>query len=221
MATGRLKMRGYTVLAAARAIAPIRLRQPRFQKRLLERMQLRWLTPEFAKAAAAVAADEVLNRPLHFGAGVRLLRRHRSHVALLTTSAATAHGFDVSLHQPLLEPAVIEATAELGGPFGWAYRPALLREVFSDVVPAAVIARTDKADFTDATFGPESRAFAESWDGNGLDTSLVIPEALRAAWLAPTGNALSLLALQQAYVASRGRELNGLGGGPDEPMTQA
>jgi hypothetical protein len=64
-----------------------------------------------------------------------------------------------------------------------------------------VLARRQKAHFNASRFGPVSREFARTWDGRGLDTSLVDPVAVRAAWLADVPPAATAMLLQQAWLA--------------------
>jgi asparagine synthase (glutamine-hydrolysing) len=73
--------------------------------------------------------------------------------------------------------------------------------VAGDLLPPAVTTRTTKAVFTSGVFREPSRAFARTWDGTGVDPTLVDPELLRATWLAPEPDARSFLLLHQAWLA--------------------
>jgi hypothetical protein len=53
----------------------------------------------------------------------------------------------------------------------------LLRELFADLLPAAIVERRGKVGFNNAFFGVHTRAFAERWDGTGT------PEGVDARWL--------------------------------------
>jgi asparagine synthase (glutamine-hydrolysing) len=83
-----------------------------------------------------------------------------------------------------------------------------MRLLFGDDLPADVVRRTTKANFTLAYFRGATRAFARRWDGRGLDEELVDPERLRDALLSPVVDPRAALALQAAWVDSvaRGRE---------------
>jgi asparagine synthase (glutamine-hydrolysing) len=81
-----------------------------------------------------------------------------------------------------------------------------MTELFGDLLPEPVLARTSKASFGGVFWGQASRRFAQEWDGTGLETSLVDAEALRAEWLAPVpvyGSALPLHAAWLAHHAER------------------
>jgi hypothetical protein len=78
-----------------------------------------------------------------------------------------------------------------------------MRGLFADLLPDSVLARTSKATFTEAYFGPMSRRFAREWDGRaGIDPTIVDSEALRSIWLSPRPNFLTTTLLQAAWLAS-------------------
>jgi hypothetical protein len=66
-----------------------------------------------------------------------------------------------------------------------------------------VLERSTKAIFTDAVFAEHTHEFARQWDGYGVDTALVDPEALREKWLSASPYAPSMALIQQAWLASR------------------
>ena len=66
-------------------------------------------------------------------------------------------------------------------------------------------ARVSKASFGGVFWGPESRRFAEEWDGTGLADELVDGAALRTAWRAPVPVYGSALPLQAAWLFDRTR----------------
>ena len=54
-----------------------------------------------------------------------------------------------------------------------------------------------------AVFTRRTREFARRWNGSGVDTDLVDPEALRDTWLSVDPHAPSMSLLQQAWLAQR------------------
>jgi asparagine synthase (glutamine-hydrolysing) len=52
-----------------------------------------------------------------------------------------------------------------------------MRHLFGDLLPRAVLERSTRAIFTDAVFTEHTREFARQWNGDGVDTDLVDPEA--------------------------------------------
>jgi asparagine synthase (glutamine-hydrolysing) len=57
---------------------------------------------------------------------------------------------------------------------------------------------------TDVAWGPGARSFADSWDGRGLDDTLVDPDRVREEWAKPRPNARSLSCLHQAWLVAQG-----------------
>jgi asparagine synthase (glutamine-hydrolysing) len=72
---------------------------------------------------------------------------------------------------------------------------------FGELLPERVLTRSDKAVFTEVSSGYEARAFAENWDGSGIDESLADPEVVRSVWLSERPSMQSLTMLQAAYLA--------------------
>jgi asparagine synthase (glutamine-hydrolysing) len=97
----------------------------------------------------------------------------------------------------------VASYADFGGRWGGINRAAGTRLLAAGLLPDAIISRRDKAYFNASRFGPVSREFARTWDGRGLDDSLVDPAELRAAWLAQVPPAATVMLLQQAWLASR------------------
>jgi hypothetical protein len=52
-------------------------------------------------------------------------------------------------------------------------------------------------------FTEHTRELARRWDGDGVDTALVDPEALRNNWLSASPHAPSMALLQQAWLATQ------------------
>lgn len=82
-----------------------------------------------------------------------------------------------------------------------------METLFGDLLPEAVTRRRDKASPVGVFFGRESRRFADSWDGSGIEPALVDPDALRATWLEPVPDERAALLLQSAWLLeSRGSQ---------------
>ena len=78
-----------------------------------------------------------------------------------------------------------------------------MTQLFGDLVPAAVRGRATKAVFNSPVWGPGTRAFARSWDGGGVDPTLVDVDRLRDEWQAPDPDFRSLLLLHTAWLAGQ------------------
>lgn len=103
--------------------------------------------------------------------------------------------------EPFLDPrffAAVEVVAPRGG---FPSRQAAMEMLFSDLLPPPIARRTTKATFTEVFWGPDSRAYAQRWDGGGLDHSLVAPDRLRREWSKRRPDFRSATALQAAWLA--------------------
>ena len=62
-----------------------------------------------------------------------------------------------------------------------------------------------KATFNGAFWSVHARAFAERWNGDGVDTGLVDADEVRCGWVAeqPPPNACGVV--EQAWLATEGR----------------
>jgi hypothetical protein len=109
---------------------------------------------------------------------------------------------------PLLDLGFLAALGRFLGRRGVGGRTAVMRALFSEVLPEKVLTRDTKATFGDAFCGPFTRALTAGWDGAGLDPELVDPDALRDFWgdcseLRPLG--LTALLSQAIWLAREDR----------------
>ena len=183
---------------------------PRRFRRLVLRRELPvrpWLTEAARRAFERRWLDVASAEPATWSGYLRWLARRRT-MASVRRSLGVALGERgaVGVH-PLLDRGFLAALASDGGRTGLGGREALLRLLAGDVLPQEIIARRSKAHFHHAYFRGPSRAFARRWDGAGLDPALVDPERLRQAWLGRWPRGSSALALQAAWLASTGDEL--------------
>jgi hypothetical protein len=80
-----------------------------------------------------------------------------------------------------------------------------MRRFFGDLLPEPVLARTTKASFDEAFWNRHSRAFAASWESEGVDVEIVDVAALGREWSSPAPNPRSYLLFQAAWLErSRG-----------------
>ncbi len=125
--------------------------------------------------------------------GVWVLQHNARHVR--------AH-FGVTLHSPLMDPNFLAVLAATVPRLRWINRSELIARYFATLLPAEIVERRSKAEFSDAYFAAPTRRFARSWDGRG------IPEQADAEWLkqhwstAPRVHGGSTLLLQRAALAA-------------------
>ena len=111
--------------------------------------------------------------------------------------------FGVQVVHPFLDPVFLAALARDGASRGYPDRTAAMHALFDDVLPDPMLHRRSKAYFDHVLWGTHSRRFAESWDGRGIDTSLVDPGLLRAEWVRPLPRFTAAPLLQAAWLSTR------------------
>ncbi|HET8643288.1 MAG TPA: asparagine synthase-related protein [Pseudonocardiaceae bacterium] len=178
----------WRLVAACAAPAPV--------GRRLARGHAGWLRPALRRAAPPEPV-----RPLRWDRSVRAALAPRAVMIGNRTRARIAADNACELVEPLGDPGFVASYAAFGDRWGGLTRGAGTRLLAGGLLPEPVIARRQKAHFNASRFGPLSREFARTWDGGGLDTSLVDPVALRAAWLADVPPAATAMLLQQAWLA--------------------
>jgi asparagine synthase (glutamine-hydrolysing) len=161
-----------------------------------------WLRPAARGRLAKLMRDLAAAQPRRWDAWLASYARQRHHRLGATSLAVLAAPHGVTVVHPLLAPEVLAALAEHRGALGYPNRTAAMGDLFGDLLPAAVIERSSKAEFGAAVWRSRARAFARSWDGSGVPDELVDPTQLRAAWSAPNPLFGSMTLLHLAWLAS-------------------
>jgi hypothetical protein len=162
-----------------------------------------WLTPAAERAGRRALAAWEAAEPRRLRARLRHVRAAR-YLRIGTDSLdRLARDCGAAIAHPLLDTRVWGAVA--AGPTH-ADRTAAMRAVFGPLLPAELLARTDKACFDELFFHEHSRAFAARWSGTGVPAELVDAGALRRHWLGDAPRAQSFSLLQAAWLADRGQE---------------
>jgi asparagine synthase (glutamine-hydrolysing) len=159
-----------------------------------------WLRPSATRALRRrYAAD------LRFGNSWRAdLEAHltsRYCEVVRSTFGLFAADAGAMLVEPFLDSRYVRAVGHHAPRDGFASRGEAMAVHFGELLPERVLTRSDKAVFTEVSSGYEARAFAENWDGSGIDESLADPEVVRSIWLSERPSMQSLTMLQAAYLA--------------------
>ncbi|MBA2954240.1 hypothetical protein GON03_07895 [Nocardioides sp. MAH-18] len=187
---------------AAYAVLP-RPGRRRFARRASQASpQHRWLRPAAFEQHVRLLSADMAAEPLDYGAATRAIPRQRAFATIVHNHTAAAAEYGVRASDPLLDPRFVAALARFGGHTGLLGRTATMQALFSDVLPAAVLARTTKASFNRAHAGEATREFARTWDGSGVDEDLVDPEQLRRVWLSDRPTMATGVLLHSAWLAS-------------------
>lgn len=200
--TGRRRPTMRDGTRVAFAVAPQWMRQRVFQHRAWE---VPWLLPARQRDFQREIARSQASEPRRWDHWIDWFGNHRSlHLAMESMTALT-RDVDALLVQPLAEPGVLAALRGAGRARGIGDRTNLMRSLFDTLLPDVVLARPDKAQFGPAFRGVPSRAFARDWQGDGVDTDLVDPEALKREWQSESMNSRSALLMQAAWLHLHGR----------------
>lgn len=193
-------------LAQALAPAPWRQRVLRRVEGATAELELPWLRPDLRDAFVTQTLAEHARHPLSHAADTARLAGRRAITVGLHNQNLLAREHGVHMVHPLMELSFVRALQRFGGHLGvrWLSRTEMLRMLGSDLLPDEVLTRTSKATFNGAAINVHARAFAQRWDGSGVDTDVVDPEVLRSTWLSDTPHAGSFALLQAACLAEAG-----------------
>lgn len=177
-----------------------------FRTRWAERranIDLEWLTPagneelqSRRRRAARATPNSVVGATEVYLAG-----RYRECVDATMQTFAQASA--VCLIEPFYDAGFVRAFAAAAPRRGYSSRADALRVCFADRLPEDVISRTSKAEFSGPLWTDETRAFAESWDGAGIDPALAVPELVVRGWQSPRPDVRLAVLLQAAWLATR------------------
>jgi asparagine synthase (glutamine-hydrolysing) len=196
-------LRRSSVRAAVAALAPANTRAARLEQQVTT-ASMPWIRPPLLSELSRRFHEGARTEPLSFASSVRMVPRRRSFALLAHNQRLLAEDADVVFVSPLLDQDVVEMLAREGGWLGRGDRTAALRALASDLLPDAVLSRTTKAEFGGAFWAGHARGFAERWTGDGVDGSLVDPDALKRLWCSDDHHALTSALLQQAWLADVG-----------------
>ncbi|NED99596.1 asparagine synthase-related protein [Phytoactinopolyspora halotolerans] len=186
--------------ACAWSMAPAPVRRARTRTAVVREDDRPWLTPSARRDHVRRIADDDAAEPLRWDRATWWVGHQRASSVLFDNYAALAAEYDVSVHHPLADATFLASLARTGGYWGYPGRTALMRMLFSDLLPDEILRRTSKAGFDRAFMGETTREFARVWDGSGVNAALVDPDALRASWLSERPSTMSGLLLQSAWL---------------------
>lgn len=170
-----------------------------------------WLRAEAREEYQRQLAEEVAAEPLVWAQSLWWHLSWRSVQVASANLGLLAREQGTELYQPLLDPGFVASFGHTAGPLGHRGRTNAMRSVFAGLVPDEVLARTTKPDFTSAVFGDWTKDFVTHWDGSGVDTAVVDPEALGRAWQTASPPAGTSLLVQQAWLSKVGAHGTGRG----------
>lgn len=195
----RAPMRGYVGRRAVGALPPS------LRRRALERQVYlpHWLHQDAHRAYAEFRAASWATEPWRWDDRMRWYWRRRYVWGLQRSMALLAAEVDAEVIHPLLDGDFIAALGFTGGRDGLGDRTAIMRRVFGDLVPDALLTRDTKAFFDDVFWTPETRGFAARV-GDVAYPDLVDLDRAKAEWQRQVPNFGSALLLQATWLRTRG-----------------
>ncbi|HEY4826060.1 MAG TPA: asparagine synthase-related protein [Solirubrobacteraceae bacterium] len=210
----RRKPRRRDLVRLAGAAVPSWIRWVARPSLLKDPEEMDWLRPA-ARRRLDRLARRGFEEPVGWRTAVRQAAARRDVILPLRTMERLAQAGGHRIEAPLLDAKFVGALARAGGRGGWGGRTATMNALARELLPEDVLGRASKAHFNRVFFGEETRAFAESWSGRGLDETLVDPEALRREWLSEVPDFRTSLLLQSAWLTDHALEPPAVGGHRD------
>jgi asparagine synthase (glutamine-hydrolysing) len=163
--------------AALHELSPHAARQRGFAAAALDGYGPWWLEEGPRRELCRLIAAELADEPLD---PARFPRYHLSLArvwVVVDNLRAIAARYGLQWEAPLLDPAVAASIARSTPRHAYLGRAALLDRYFTELLPGRIRHRESKALFTDAHFGPSTRAYLAEWSGDGA------PDGVDVDWL--------------------------------------
>ncbi|WP_320064766.1 asparagine synthase-related protein [Micromonospora sp. RTGN7] len=141
-----------------------------------------WLRPEAARELRRAFGAEQRAEPRRLAGRIAWHLRRRDLTMTRASLAVVSVDLDVLAVTPLLDDGFAAALAAHPGRLRSPSRRELLADIVDPQLPPLVVAPRRKATFDEVFFRAATREFVRSWDGTGVDESLVDVEALRREW---------------------------------------
>ncbi len=144
-----------------------------------------WLRPAALRALVA-RGEGPLAQPRRWDRFIDHYVGRRRTTATSRSLRALAQPYDALVVQPFLSRSVTAALAREGEAAGLGGGEAIRRWLYGDIVPDVVLRRPHTTtEFGSVLWATRCRAFAESWNGAGVDPDLVDAARLREIWRGP------------------------------------
>jgi hypothetical protein len=163
----------------------------------------RWLRPAAARRVRRGLRREHRARPVRYDGRPGWVTRRRDLELTQMSLALLGRDTSTQVVHPLLDPGFLKAICSLGlSPDSAGGRAGLLGRVFGGSYPEAVLRFRPKATFGEVFWRSHTRSLLASWDGGGVDPSVVDPVQLRREWDRPHPNLCTALLTQQVWLAT-------------------
>jgi hypothetical protein len=181
------------------------------RERLVMSTLFPWLTP-LAHAELEAAIMRTSHSPLRWDRATMRSISVKANAVFTANFEAAIREYHHRPVNPFLSPRFVAALAAEGRFFGLGDRTAMMRYLFGDLLPDAVLSRTTKASFNQTRWGNFEREYARNWSGEGIDPNLIDVARLRAAWLSEDPPPGADYQLHAAWLATSTNSRMGGGG---------
>jgi asparagine synthase (glutamine-hydrolysing) len=195
--SGRVRPVPRDVLRVGLALAPLAIKR-RFIRRQLPAL-FPWLRPAARREVDDWIVAEAAAEPLRYRHRLRRIVASPAMQIGLQGLDALAADWDVALSHPLHDPSFLAALAAQPPEHWRRSRSESMEALVGDLLPPEVLRRSSKSVFTEVLWGPASLKLAASWDGDGVDPSLVDIERLRRIWSEPLPDTQTITLLQRVW----------------------
>lgn len=198
----RWPTRGYVARRAVGAMSRT------VRRRVLERWVYAppWVRDDALRAYAAFRSASWSTEPWRWDDRLRWYWRRRYVWGLQRSLALLAAEVDAHVAHPLLDANFVAALGAAGGRDGLGGRTAIMRRLFSDLLPDTLLARRTQAFFDDVFWTAETRAFAAG-AADVAYPEIVDAPSIHAEWRKPIPNFGSALLLQATWLRQQGAPL--------------
>lgn len=162
--------------------------------------RLSWMRPEPRREVLDRWSDQRAREPRRWDKRVHFYNRMRYASVLRWGGKLLAEQCGANVVHLFMDPSFLSSLAKSNGPSGFRDRTTSLKELFSDLVPEALLERRDKPVFH-LYWGELSRRFADEWRGEGVDPDIVDHDRLWSEWHSPYPSFMTALLLQSAWLA--------------------
>lgn len=170
-----------------------------------------WMKPDAYRRLCERYAAQEGTEPFSWRRALHWQLSHRNLIAMQHNGKIIASDYDVLHSDPFLDRRFVSALARSANMFGFVDRTQAMTFLAGDLLPASLLSRRSKGRFNRAYFTEVSRAYADSWDGAGVNPELVDAEVLKREWSKPIPSAPSSAVLQAAWMAEHKVPLAGTG----------
>jgi hypothetical protein len=184
-----------------------RLRRPRrpswWPRRAGTASPFPWLRPAADRSVRRGLRREDRARPATYDTRPAWVASRRDLQLTRQSLALLGHDSDTLVIHPLLAPEFVDALCHSGtSPEDSGGRAGLLRQIFAGVYPEEALRPRPKARFGEVFWRRHTRSVLETWDGAGINASVVDPYALRQQWDRPAPDLCTAMLVQQVWLAA-------------------